>query len=64
MLTQSGIDEAQKLGLDVFLVATSSRAPGMYQKVGFEILDHHSQSLAPYGSDQPYETFCMMRYAK
>lgn len=61
MLVQSCIQETDSLGLGILLVAMGRRALGMYLKPGFGILDEKSQSLEPYGADELYETFFLVR---
>ncbi|KAF4945893.1 hypothetical protein FSARC_14331 [Fusarium sarcochroum] len=61
MLVSSGIREAQKSGVDVFVPAMGRHALGLYLKHGFELLEQKSQSLKPYGVDEDYETFFLIK---
>ncbi|KAH7015009.1 hypothetical protein EDB80DRAFT_706850 [Ilyonectria destructans] len=63
MLVQSGVEMAQSLGLDIFLVAMGRKALGMYLKAGFELLDEASHDLTPYGANESYETFYVVKRA-
>lgn len=61
MLVQSGIEVADKLGLDIFLVAMGRGAVAMYQKNGFDVLDEDIQNLNKWGFEGLYETFSVHR---
>ena len=63
MLVRSGIEQANKMSIDIFLVAMGRKALGMYKKHGFELLDTSSQSLNPWGADELYETFVLIKHA-
>lgn len=63
MLVQSGVEMANALGLDIFLVAMGRKALGMYLKAGFELLDEASHDLTPYGANESYETFYVVKRA-
>ena len=61
LLVKSGIEQANKLGLEIFLVAMGFNALGMYKKLGFELLDQNSQDLSPGGFDDVYDTFILVK---
>ncbi|KAH7141744.1 hypothetical protein EDB81DRAFT_797567 [Dactylonectria macrodidyma] len=63
MLVQSGVEVANSLGLDIYLVAMGRNALGMYLKAGFEILDENTQDLSPYGANEAYYTFYLVKRA-
>lgn len=63
MLVQSGVEMANGLGLDIFLVAMGRKALGMYLKAGFELLGEASHDLTPYGANETYETFYVVKRA-
>lgn len=60
-LVQSGIEQANKLGLEIFLVAMGTNALTMYQKYGFELIDQLSQDLRPWGFEDSYDTFILIK---
>lgn len=64
MLMASGKEQADKLGMAIFLVAMGSNAAGMYKKNGFEILEKNVQSLKEWGGEEEdlYETFSTIRH--
>lgn len=61
MLVRSGIEVADRLGLDILLVAMGRGACDLYRKLGFELLEQRSQDLNPYGADDLYETFFLRK---
>ncbi|KAM0261902.1 hypothetical protein ACHAPA_009528 [Fusarium lateritium] len=63
VLVKSGLEEADKLGLDVVVVATGRRGMGLYRKHGFEIIEEKSESMIALGVDELYDTFYMIRRA-
>jgi hypothetical protein len=62
MLVQSGVEEANALGLDVYLVAMGANATGLYKKHGFEVLDSLSQDLARWGVEGTYDTCVLIKH--
>ncbi|KAJ5280179.1 hypothetical protein N7478_005551 [Penicillium angulare] len=60
-LVESGIEQANKLGLEIFLVAMGTSALGMYKKLGFEFLDQDIQDLNPWGFDDVYDTYILLK---
>lgn len=62
MLVKSGIEQADKLGLDIFLVAMGGNALGMYKQHGFEQLDGLVQDLKPWGAEGVYETYILVKH--
>ncbi|KAF7548706.1 hypothetical protein G7Z17_g6888 [Cylindrodendrum hubeiense] len=63
MLVQSGVEVANRLGLDIYLVAMGRGALGMYLKAGFEVLDELTQDLKPFGANTTYDTFYLVKRA-
>jgi N-acetylglutamate synthase-like GNAT family acetyltransferase len=63
MLVQSGIDVATDLGLDVVVFAMGQGTRDLLVKAGFEVLEHESQDLSPYGGTGVYETFYLIKRA-
>ncbi|KAF4994097.1 hypothetical protein FGRMN_6012 [Fusarium graminum] len=63
ILVKSGLVEADKLGLDVMVVAMGRRGLGLYRKHGFEVLEERSESMIALGVDELYETFYLVRQA-
>ncbi|KPM34331.1 hypothetical protein AK830_g12240 [Neonectria ditissima] len=61
MLVRSGIETANSLGLDIYLVAMGRGPHDLYRKAGFEMLEEKSLSLKGYGADEVYETFYMVK---
>lgn len=64
MLLQSGIEVADKLGVDIFLVAMGKGAVAMYEKNGFETLDESIQNLDQWGGVGLYDTYSVIRRYK
>lgn len=64
MLVKSGVEQADKMGIDIYLVATARNALGMYEKNGFEVLEESIQSLKQWGGaeDEFFETFCVIKH--
>jgi ribosomal protein S18 acetylase RimI-like enzyme len=60
-LVESGIQQANKLGLEIFLVAMGGNALAMYQKYGFKLIDQNSQDLRPWGFDDSYDTYILIK---
>ncbi|KAJ5107835.1 hypothetical protein N7456_004510 [Penicillium angulare] len=60
-LVESGIEQANKLGLEIFLVAMGKNALGMYRKLGFEFLEQDIQDLSPWGFDDVYDTYILLK---
>ena len=63
LLVSSGIAQAERLGADMVLIAMGPKALGLYKKLGFEMRHHVSQDLRPWGHDDTYETYFMIRHA-
>ena len=61
MLIKSGVDVAERLGVPAALVAMGGKALATYQKHGFEIVEELHQDLRPYGADDSYDTYIMVR---
>ena len=51
-----------KLGMDLYLVAMGRKALGLYKKNGFELLAENKHELKPWGSDDLYETFLLVKH--
>ncbi|KAM0348711.1 hypothetical protein ACHAPU_004150 [Fusarium lateritium] len=64
ILVQSGLEEVDKLGLDVMVIAMGRRGLGLYRKYGFEVLEEKSESMIALGVDELYETFYLVRQAR
>lgn len=56
MLLKSGIEQADKLGLDLLVIAMGEAATNLYKKHGFELKWDLTQSLKPWGHDDVYYT--------
>lgn len=61
MLMQEGMQEAERLKLDIFLLATSAVSLAMYKKLGFEYLDGSEQSLKPWGYDEMFHAHYLIK---
>lgn len=61
MLVRSGIEKAQSLGMSIYLVAMGRNALGMYQRLGFELLEESIQELKQWGGQGLYETFVVIK---
>lgn len=63
-LTKVPLEEADKLGLPVYIEATAEGGK-LYISLGFEIKKELSHDLAPYGVDaEPYVNYMMWREAR
>lgn len=62
MLVKSGIQAANELGLDIYLVAMGKKALDMYLKLGFNLLAQDCQDLRPYGADGIYDTYILVKH--
>ena len=60
MLVQKGIIEAEKLGLDMFVLAWKT-GYGVYSRCGFEVLDQIFVDATEYGGNAEYGAFFMER---
>ncbi|KAH8894172.1 acyl-CoA N-acyltransferase [Thozetella sp. PMI_491] len=58
MLVQSGIDQCKRMGMDIFVQA-SPAGRGIYEKLGFRVLDSHSEDLAQWGGEGNYTVHFM-----
>jgi hypothetical protein len=58
---ESGIKQAKKLNLSIFLVAIGSKALALYQKYGFDLVDQNSQDLRPWGFHDSYDTYILLK---
>ncbi|CAI7604187.1 unnamed protein product [Penicillium pancosmium] len=61
LLLESGIKQAKKLNLSIFLVAIGSKALALYQKYGFDLVDQNSQDLRPWGFHDSYDTYILLK---
>ncbi|KAL6854729.1 hypothetical protein ACO1O0_005854 [Amphichorda felina] len=61
MLVRSGIQQSNRLGMSVYLVAMGRKALGMYQRLGFELLEESVQELSKWGGRGLYETFVLIK---
>ena len=60
MLVESGIREAQKIGLEVFVLAFKAGL-GVYYRAGFKLLDQIIQDDRPYGGKGEYGAYYMLK---
>ena len=60
MLVESGIREAQKMGLEVFVLAFKAGL-GVYYRAGFKLLDQLIQDTKPYGGTEEYVASIMLK---
>ena len=58
MLVASGMKQAEKMGVDVFVLAFNQGKP-VYTKLGFKLLDQLEQDDTPYGGKGNYGTYFM-----
>lgn len=58
MLVESGLREAEKMGLDVFVLAFKAGL-GVYRRMGFKLLDQLIQDDSKYGGKGEYGAYCM-----
>ena len=56
MLVESGIREAEKMGLDVFVLGMKAGL-GVYRRVGFELLDKIIQDDSRFGGKGEYGAY-------
>lgn len=63
MLVKSGLEQADKLGLDVLVIAMGYAATALYKKLGFEMVWDLEQTLKPWGHDDVYYTAILIRRA-
>jgi hypothetical protein len=63
MLVKSGLEQADKLGLDVLVIAMGYAATALYKKLGFEMVWDLEQTLKPWGYDDVYYTAILIRRA-
>ena len=62
MLLKSGIDIADKLGLDILTVCAGHEALGLFQKHGFELLEEAAQNLNKWGLDDRRHTYVLVKH--
>ena len=62
MLVQSGAQAASKLKMPIFFVAMGHKARNMYLKNGCIELSSKVQDLRPYGEEDVYETYMMIKH--
>ena len=58
MLVESGVREAEKMGLDIFVLAMKAGL-GVYQRVGFKLLDKVIQDDSKYGGKGEYGAYVL-----
>jgi hypothetical protein len=61
MLVRSGLEQADKLGIDAMVMAMGEAAAILYQKCGFKLEWSLEQSLKPWGHDDVYYTAVLTR---
>lgn len=49
--------------MSVYLVAMGRKALGMYQRLGFEVLEESIQELSKWGGQGLYETFVLIKWS-
>jgi predicted N-acetyltransferase YhbS len=59
LLVEDGIEEAKKLGVDIFVLAFKA-GRGIYQRLGFKLLDELVQDDSMYGGKGEYATYFMV----
>ncbi|MCJ1379693.1 hypothetical protein MMC17_002795 [Xylographa soralifera] len=62
MLVESGVREAEKMGLDVFVLGMKA-ALGVYKKVGFKLLDKIIQDDSRFGGKGEYGAYFLVKEA-
>ena len=60
MLIESGVREAQKMGLDIFIHAFKAGL-GVYQRAGFKIVDQIVQDDSKYGGKGEFGTYFLVK---
>jgi hypothetical protein len=63
MLVESGVREAQNMGLDIFVHAFKAGL-GVYQRAGFKIVDQVIQDDSPYGGKGEYGSYFLIKEAE
>ena len=59
MLTKTCMDEAQELGMKIFLEA-SEEAHSLYLKMGFKDIEEHSLNMSKWGMARTHRTWAMI----
>ncbi|KAI9146846.1 Heterokaryon incompatibility protein [Paramyrothecium foliicola] len=62
MLVKSGLEQADRLGIDVMVTAMGYAATNLYKKHGFQLHWDLEQSLKPWGHDDVYYTAILTRH--
>jgi ribosomal protein S18 acetylase RimI-like enzyme len=62
-LVESGIAEAQRLGVDIIVMAYKS-AVGVYKRLGFEMVEQLIQDDSKYGGKGEFGVYFMIRKTK
>ena len=60
MLVESGIKEAEQMGLDIFVLAFKAGL-GVYKRVGFKLLDQIIQDDSKYGGKGEYGVYFLAK---
>ncbi|KAI0123300.1 acyl-CoA N-acyltransferase [Xylariales sp. AK1849] len=63
MLIESGIAECERLNVDIIVMAYKA-AVGIYQRLGFEMLEHLIQDDSRYGGKGEFGAYFMIRNAR
>jgi hypothetical protein len=63
MLVESGIAEAEKIGVDVIVMAYKA-AVGVYKRLGFEMMEYLIQDDSKYGGEGEFGAYFMERKTK
>ena len=58
MLIENGINEAKKMGFDIFVLATRAGL-GIYQKAGFRLLEQVIQDDSKFGGTGEWGMYCL-----
>lgn len=61
MLVKSGLEQADKLGIETMVTAMGTISTHLYKKLGFEMHWDLEQSLKPWGHDDVYYTAILTR---
>ena len=63
MLVESGIKEAEKMGLDIFVLAFKVGL-GVYRRMGFKLPDQIIQDDSKYGGKGEYGAYFLVKESK
>lgn len=63
LLVESGVREAERLGLDIFVLAMPTGCP-TYKKAGFTLVDEIHQDMAAFGVNRDYSFYFFTKVHK